>query len=189
MSTRGAWGFRKDGKLKITYNHCDSYPTWLGVRIAEFVKYTGTEDMIQIFDRIQMVNDDIAQPSREQILECARQLDIDETELTSGKISWYWLLRGTQGSPKAYVDGLTYMIDSESFLEDGLFCEWAYIIDLDEDVVEILRGEWRNLTGGQCTKVEDVLSFDEIRAMRISEIAEYMDSFEQRMYKEYEEDI
>jgi hypothetical protein len=32
------------------------------------------------------------------------------------------------------------MIDSHTFLVDSLFCEWAYIINLDENVLEIYRG-------------------------------------------------
>ena len=37
MGTRGLWGFRKDGKDKLTYNHFDSYPDCLGHTIVEFL--------------------------------------------------------------------------------------------------------------------------------------------------------
>lgn len=36
MSTRGIYGWRKNNENKITYNHSDSYPTWLGEKIVEF---------------------------------------------------------------------------------------------------------------------------------------------------------
>jgi hypothetical protein len=39
VSTRGAVLFEvSDGCYEAYYNHCDSYPTWLGVRLAEMLK-------------------------------------------------------------------------------------------------------------------------------------------------------
>lgn len=31
------------------------------------------------------------------------------------------------------------MIDNVSFLQDSLFCEWGYVINLDTNVLEIYR--------------------------------------------------
>jgi hypothetical protein len=39
VSTRGAVLFEaSDGCYEAYYSHCDSYPTWLGVRLAEMLK-------------------------------------------------------------------------------------------------------------------------------------------------------
>ena len=39
VSTRGAVLFEvSDGCYEAYYNHCDSYPTWLGVKLAELLK-------------------------------------------------------------------------------------------------------------------------------------------------------
>jgi hypothetical protein len=39
VSTRGAVLLEaSDGCYDAYYNHCDSYPTWLGVRLAEMLK-------------------------------------------------------------------------------------------------------------------------------------------------------
>ena len=39
MSTRGAVLFEVSNECyDAYYNHCDSYPTWLGVRLAEMLK-------------------------------------------------------------------------------------------------------------------------------------------------------
>ena len=35
MGTRGLYGFRKNGIDKLTYNHLDSYPDWLGKKVVE----------------------------------------------------------------------------------------------------------------------------------------------------------
>lgn len=58
MTTRGCFGFHRDGVDKLTYNHSDSYPEGLGADIVEFVRQTSVEEMNQIFDRIQMVDED-----------------------------------------------------------------------------------------------------------------------------------
>ncbi len=33
-----------------------------------------------------------------------------------------------------------YMIDSLEFAKDSLFCEWGYLVNLDENVLEVYRG-------------------------------------------------
>ena len=33
-----------------------------------------------------------------------------------------------------------FMIDNEDFLKDSLFCEWAYIINLDTNKLEVYEG-------------------------------------------------
>ena len=41
MGTRGLYGFRKNGVDKVTYNHYDSYPEYLGRNILEFIRNHG----------------------------------------------------------------------------------------------------------------------------------------------------
>lgn len=49
MSTRGLYGFRKDGIDKCTYNHSDSYPEQLGRRILTFCKNNTAENLLGFF--------------------------------------------------------------------------------------------------------------------------------------------
>jgi len=113
MSTRGAYGFRLNGRDKLTYNHSDSYPTGLGVEVARLLARTTKTKLIPIVERIKLVEDN------------------DEN---------YRRLRDTQGDLRAYLDGLTEMIDNKKFLTDSLFCEWAYIINLDTGRLEVYEG-------------------------------------------------
>ena len=137
MGTRGFYGFRKNGEDKLTYNHFDSYPDCLGETIVRFCKETSIEEMNEIFDRIVLVNEG-DKSTKAQILECA--------EYYNGSVSnqsiedWYCLLREAQGNPDVYKHGLKYMIDNQNFIKDSLFCEYAYIINLDANYLEFYVG-------------------------------------------------
>jgi hypothetical protein len=52
---------------------------------------------------------------------------------------WYVLLRNTQGNPAAVLEA-GMMTDGEDFLQDSLFCEWAYVMNLDTLTLEIYKG-------------------------------------------------
>ena len=49
MSTRGIYGFRKNGEDKLTYNHYDSYFSYLGENIINFVKETPIHEVNKIY--------------------------------------------------------------------------------------------------------------------------------------------
>lgn len=137
MSTRGAWGFRKDNVDKITYNHCDSYPSGLGETIKSFIHNHTITRLKKISDKIILV-DSKSIPTREQINECRAFADVS---VSMGNLSeWYVLLRNAQGDPEAYAGNLKYMIDGCDFIKDSLFCEYAYVINLDTEKLEIYEG-------------------------------------------------
>ena len=136
MGTRGAIGFYKDGVDKITYNHFDSYPRVLGNGVKDFVlKYE--KDLDKIFESIILVDAD-SKTTVEQKKDCLKYADLSVSEQSPD--DWYCLTRKAQGDLEAYAKGLKYMIDNKDFLEDSLFCEWAYIINLDKRVLEIYVG-------------------------------------------------
>jgi len=144
MSTHGAFGWRLNGVDKVTYNHSDSYPSGLGKKMMEVAKRP-LGPMREIVAGIQMVQEG-DKPSPGQIEECKHWANLD---VSSRNIEeWYVLLRDSQGEPTAWLDeGLKYMIDSKDFLKDSLFCEWAYIINLDSEELEVYQGVNKLPTG------------------------------------------
>ena len=38
MGTRGAYGFKSQNKIKVIYNHFDSYPSGLGEDVVNFIQ-------------------------------------------------------------------------------------------------------------------------------------------------------
>lgn len=142
MGTRGTYGFRKNGEDKLTYNHFDSYPDWLGRNVIEFCQNHSVEEINEIFDKIVMVNEKTDKPTTEQIKECVENGFVDLNVSTQSETDWYCLLRNCQGDLEclANTKDHAYMIDDGNFIKDSLFCEYGYIINLDEDVIEYYEG-------------------------------------------------
>lgn len=137
MGTRGAVGFRIDGTDKVTYNHFDSYPSGLGEVVVAFCKRTKDIDLAPFVRGIRLV-DEGTPPSEAEIKKYRQWYD---GSVGSGSPQdWYCLLREAQGQLDCYLEGLDVMIDSHEFLADSLFCEWAYIVNLDEGVLEVHQG-------------------------------------------------
>ena len=137
MGTRGCYGFYKNGVTKATYNHFDSYIGGLGKDILDFVENTSIPIMNKIFDKIELVREDDI-PTIEQIENCQKYTDLDVSNKSI--MDFYCLLRNAQGDLNAYKTDLKYMIDSKEFLGNSLFCEYAYIINLDKNVLEFYKG-------------------------------------------------
>ena len=140
MGTHGAFGFRVNDKDSITYNHWDSYPSGLGNKIANFLsEFSDVEAIKEIAENLVLVDAD-SKPTEDQKAE-AKELGLYNDGVSTGSDDeWYCLLRNSQGDISVYAKGLKYMIDNHGFLEDSLFCEWAYIMNLDTGRLEIYCG-------------------------------------------------
>jgi len=137
VSTRGAYGFRIHGQDKITYNHGDSYPDGLGVTMLRWIASHSVAELKTMAQSLTLVSEDVP-PTAEQIAACQRWAN---TGVSTGQLTeWYTLLRNTQGDPTAWDQGLRYLIDNASFLQDSLFCEWGYVINCDEETFEVYQG-------------------------------------------------
>lgn len=141
MGTRGAVGFKYDGKRLLAYNHFDSYPEELGVSMLAYAADSCTEPaqqeaIKQRLDQLEKVKE-YQSPSPEEV----RQLE--RAGVTPAKVGleqdWYAWLRDSQGQPGEYLR-IGFWPENNDFLEDGLFCEWAYVVNLDDGVLEVHRG-------------------------------------------------
>jgi len=144
MSTRGLYGFRKNGVDKTTYNHFDSYPSGLGETVVRFCMTHSADSMRDMFDKIILVTENVP-PTEEQINRCVSAGWYNGDVSTQTTHEWYCLLRELQGElDKLYEayenDDPIYMIDDHTFIQDSLFCEHAYIINLDTGMLEYWQG-------------------------------------------------
>lgn len=135
MGTRGACGFRIGGVDKVMYNGHDSYPDWLGKEILEFIQKRELNDICSFAEKIVLV---------------------DRDEKIDGQTLDY-ILQEYEGQLGKMYDKKEYrMISSSNFLKDSLFCEWAYIINIDEKILEVYRGFNKNKSNpGRYSKYKD----------------------------------
>jgi hypothetical protein len=140
MGTRGVTGFIIGEQEKISYNHFDSYPDGLGLATLRFLNRFFEGDTIEGLrekaEAIELVSND-KPPTPEQVGELSKYSDLKVSERSEQ--DWYCLLRHTQGEWQAILDA-GYIEDAHHFPEDSLFCEWGYIINVDERTLECYRG-------------------------------------------------
>jgi len=142
MGTRGALGYvgtiEGERLTKVSYNHYDSYPSELGCRVVEYIQSKNFGGIYNDFTSIELV-DENAFPTKEQVKRCSLAETTNLEVSLQSEEDWYCLLRGAHGRLDMYAD-VGYMIDSKEFLYDSLFCEWAYILNMDTKELEIYRG-------------------------------------------------
>ena len=144
MSTRGLYGLRQNGVDKCIYNHFDSYPDWLGREVLEFCATNNFERLSILFNNILMVQVDSI-PTKAEIEICKEEGYANFNVSSQSETDWYCLLRNLQGNFKAYTECINkystvFMIDNINFIKNSLFCEYAYIINLDNKSLEFYVG-------------------------------------------------
>ena len=111
MSTRGSFIMRKNGEDKELCFPYDAYPDGGGRQVIRVVK---TIDLDRLFEILQP--DD---SSAEQ--DCERLLTMCENIVYRGEL-------------------FRYMRPSPSFIQDSLLCEYAYVVNLNEQTLEFYVG-------------------------------------------------
>lgn len=134
MGTRNLTIVKSDNKYVVAqYGQWDGYPEGNGVVLYNFVKDKYNVDMLK--ENICRCNY-IDEKKYEQMIK-----NVDEKS---------FLKEYPQFSRNTGADILSLIISSEEdsinlfdtidFIADSLFCEWAYVIDLDTNTFEVFKG-------------------------------------------------
>ena len=145
MGTRGAYGFRVNGIDKVTYLPDESQPDGFGLKMVSFVGNVSKDNLRSIAEDIQVV-DDTTRPSAAWVAQYSRYARTGQSRPVT---DWPELLNRAQGDLVALGAGLRHMVDARAFLLDSVSCEWAYIVDVDTDMLEIYRGFQKHLGSGR----------------------------------------
>lgn len=148
MSTRAVAGFRLEGKDYLSYVHSDGYPTYLGKIVYEqaFKLFSAgaLPSTRSVVKDLILINDHQATPSIETLQRIKKandkyNLHLENVSSATIEDTWYDILRELQGE---LIDSLFlgYALNSNNFIYQSLFCEWGYIINLDNNTFEVYRG-------------------------------------------------
>lgn len=139
MSTRDVVGFRYKRKDLLAYNHSDSYPSYLGNKVVHDLHdllQKGLKPLIRQVEALTIVTEETPRPDEKTQ---RRLRKYGNSGVGNPDEYWYRALRETQGDIKAILKS-RYLLDSASTILDSLYCEWGYIVNLDDETLEIYRG-------------------------------------------------
>ena len=134
MGTRHLIAVQKDNEYKVAqYGQWDGYLSGQGVHIFSFIR-DNREKMDEFRDQVRALKA-ISEEDLEKKWEQVENIGQDSEHLAhfsrdcGAKILQ---LRMDGKVEEVYL--------REEFAADGLFCEWAYVLDLDKEVLEIYEG-------------------------------------------------
>lgn len=148
MGTRHLICVVKDGEYKVAqYGQWDGYPEGQGLAVLEFVRlmmeYGALDEFKQKLDNVYFAteeelkaqwNEAGADPNSEwvdmEVSEKHREMFPQNSRDTGAKILAYVMVS----------QGRLGLFNDINFAGDSLFCEWAYVIDLDKMTLEVYAG-------------------------------------------------
>lgn len=147
MGTRHLIGVVLDGDFKVAqYGQWDGYPTGQGVDVLNFCK---TADLDSFRDEVRKVRF-TTEEDKDTIKARWAEVGADDSGwVTMAQSDKFYadprfapLSRDVSANVLSLIaEGkVEFLNDSRDFGKDSLFCEWAYVIDLDENVLECYKG-------------------------------------------------
>lgn len=164
MGTRGFTGLVVDGEEKIGYQQYDSYPSGVGaVVLGQLREMVKDMDSLRASARaLKVVSNDVP-PTEAEVEQLRGYADLSVSNQTTE--DWYCLLRNTHGDLNVILEA-GYVEDVHTFPLDSLFCEYGYLVDLDNEVFQVYKGFQKSTpTKGRWatrpTAAEDVATYRE----------------------------
>lgn len=148
MGTRNLLVVKQDGEYKIAkYCQWDGYPDGQGLTLLGFLR---DRDMAEVARAVGYAQPVTYERVKQAWTECGADPNSDLVNMeVSGKFkSTYPLMHRDFGGGEFmqmlidhYRMGLKMEVYNDlDFAADSLFCEWAYVIDLDEGVLDVYKG-------------------------------------------------
>lgn len=144
MGTRHLIAVAKDNDYKLAqYGQWDGYPSGQGVSVLSFLKANKLEDFVEKLSNVSFITEEElkqcwieagAKPEEEWVtLDASRKMQ--EMYPENVRDTGAEILDIIMNADKPIK-----VINSIDFAADSIFCEWAYVIDLDKQTLEVFRG-------------------------------------------------
>lgn len=138
MGTRNLTIVQKNGEYKVAqYGQWDGYPSGLGVSVLKFLKGVNINAFKQAIDNVSFYTHKELEEIDVHIYAMSEDMPRYDWQKTYPHLS-----RDCGGDILKLImfDGITKVKNSIDFAADSLFCEWAYVIDLDANKLEVYKG-------------------------------------------------
>lgn len=155
MGTRNLTMVILNNEIKVAqYGQWDGYPSGQGRRIIKFISRMNKKKFVERLKNVKFI-------SVEEIENRMRACGWKETGRGTFSIEYgkdaLWnttypeLSRdiGAKILKRIYNGKAKELKDSSAFASDGLYCEWGYVLDLDNDILEIYVGSDEPTPKGQ----------------------------------------
>lgn len=130
MATRCTYGFYKNNKLKMDYNHYDSYPTGFGVLVVNFIRENSIQELHELFDKIILVNRYETPTIEQKSILLKHNIKHEHKE-------WKNILRSDAEFLVNYKRDMFFMLNYNDWFLSGQ--DWAYLINLDTELFEVYK--------------------------------------------------
>lgn len=142
MTTQGLIGFHHNGTDKLAYNQADSHPDRLGLKILSELRNVYNWDKIRDrIDHLTPIPESRKCGDLDGIVTSEIRRHFPDLKHRFKPQDYYQLMQPLQGSLAPYLDGkLSFMPDAREFIRDSLHCDWAYIVNLDSNRMEVWKG-------------------------------------------------
>lgn len=144
MGTRNVTLVRLNGKIKVAqYCQWDGYPTGQGKDIAEFLQ-KGLD--LPVFKKaVAKLKWASAKAVKDTWTECGADpksdsVSFDIADIHSKRYPEFSRDTGAKILQLIQDGAVKAVKNDKDFMKDSLFCEWAYEIDLDKQVVRVFQG-------------------------------------------------
>lgn len=123
MSTRGTFGFKRTADelnrddVFVVYSGSDSYYSGLGLEMLQMYLSLSQEQLINIFNNIDWTDQDLDDSDYQYDSELSHIFNPDRKRVT--------------------------LLNKNEFFNNGLFCEYSYLYNLETDCLEIYKGFFR----------------------------------------------
>ena len=148
MGTRHLIAVVVDGDFKVAqYGQWDGYPDGQGADVLQFLTETDLSEFRERVSAVRWLNDEDVAAANAKWAELGADISTDWVTMDQSR-AFYADPRFASLSRDvgAKILGMinegtaTALRDDRDFATDSLFCEWAYVVDLDENTFEVYEG-------------------------------------------------
>lgn len=161
MGTRNLTCVVQDGKFKVAqYGQWDGYPEGAGAWIANFLKEDGNIDKLRTaLNRVSFLQSGELKKRLYEANIGIMMLGSEQEQQYKRDFYWYDRDLGYK-ILEALVNSQDEKIELEdwsAFSTDSLFCEWAYVVDLDANTLVVYKGfnEDKSREAGHFENIEE----------------------------------